>query len=87
MIRELKIWQVARSESDISLYRFSSAIPSIGRNNLNHYFRFSSGNEIYAFKDAITERSINSQGGSNPPVTYSFDSGLTVCTQGYFFNG
>jgi len=36
---------------------------------LVHYFRFSSGNEIYTFFDALTGRNLTT-GGSFPQVSY-----------------
>jgi hypothetical protein len=76
IIREFKVWQVARSEEEVSNYRFSSVVPQ--SKDILHYFRFSSGNEIYTFFDVINGRNLSTS-GSFPLATHDVDKGLTIC--------
>ena len=76
VIREFKVWQAARSEEEVSNYRFSSIVPQ--SKDILHYFRFSSGNEIYTFFDVITGRNLSTSGAFTL-TTLDVDTGLTIC--------
>lgn len=84
-LREFRIWNIGRSLSTISFFRYNSI--SSTASNLLYYFRMNSAGELYSVSDSLSGAQFLEKSVNTPSVSWVAERNLVVCLPGTFYDG